>query len=223
MLSEFLISNRDELTKRCRHKAATRSPRSSTPAEVDHGVPLFLSQLAEALRLEHPVPNHVAGEDEPTQPLSGIGRAAALHGAQLLRQGLSVEQVVHEYGDVCQAVTELAIEENASITVDEFRTLNRCLDDAIADAVTSFGRASRLVAEERAESLHARLEHLCEQHARLVDVAINAYAAVQSGRVAPVGATGTLLAHTLAELRYLVAQSLPEIRLASAMTTLPPD
>jgi hypothetical protein len=33
------------------------------------------------------------------------------------RQGFTVSQVVHDYGDVCQAITELAVELNAPITV----------------------------------------------------------------------------------------------------------
>ena len=49
-------------------------------------------------------------------------------------------QVIHGYGDVCQAVTELADETSARITADEFHTLNRCLDDAIAEAVTEYAR-----------------------------------------------------------------------------------
>ena len=43
-----------------------------------------------------------------------------------------------KYGDLCQAVTELAAEKHASISVGEFQTLNRCLDNAIAHAVTAY-------------------------------------------------------------------------------------
>jgi hypothetical protein len=41
---------------------------------------------------------------------------------------LTLEQVVRDYGDVCQSVTSLAYELNAPIEVDEFRTFNRCID-----------------------------------------------------------------------------------------------
>jgi hypothetical protein len=44
------------------------------------------------------------------------------------------------YGDVCQSITDLAVETRAPISSDDFRTLNRCLDDAIAGAVTEFAR-----------------------------------------------------------------------------------
>ena len=53
-------------------------------------------------------------------------------------QGFSIEQVVHDYGDVCQSITDLAVELGAPISTEDFRTLNRCLDNAIAGAVTEF-------------------------------------------------------------------------------------
>jgi hypothetical protein len=34
--------------------------------------------------------------------------------------GPPIGQVVHDYGDVCQAVTELALDLDAEITIDEF-------------------------------------------------------------------------------------------------------
>ncbi len=54
--------------------------------------------------------------------------------------------MVHDYGDLCQAITDLAVERDVPFATPEFRTLNRCLDNAIADAVTefSFQRESRL-------------------------------------------------------------------------------
>ena len=77
---------------------------------VDHGVPLFLRQLVETLRREQrtAVRDDVEpGTSDPTE----IGRAAALHGSDLLRLGFSVDQVVHGYGDVCQSITDLAVEQ----------------------------------------------------------------------------------------------------------------
>jgi C4-dicarboxylate-specific signal transduction histidine kinase len=48
------------------------------------------------------------------------------------------------YGELCQAITDLAVERDAPFSVEEFCTLNRCLSNAIAiaiaiaDAVTEF-------------------------------------------------------------------------------------
>lgn len=62
---------------------------------------------------------------------------------ELERRGYTVDQVVHDYRDVYQAVTDLAIEQNTSIDSDDFRILNGCLDNAIAGAVTAFGKATQ--------------------------------------------------------------------------------
>ena len=138
MLHEFLTANRAALITRCKTKAAKRFVPSETPAALEHGVPLFLQQFVESLRLQQK-----PSESWLTPAGTEISRAAGIHGADLLRQGYSVEQVVHDYGDVCQSVTELATEQDKSISTDEFRTLNRCLDDAIAEASRPLGVPAR--------------------------------------------------------------------------------
>ena len=127
MLHEFVAVNRGEIIRRCRAKVAARSVPPPTEAEIDHGVPVFLDQLRDALRF-----------GQITSP--EISTSAIKHGHDLLLQGFTVSQVVHDYGDVCQAITELAVELNAPISTEDFGTLNRCLDDAIAGAVTQYGR-----------------------------------------------------------------------------------
>jgi hypothetical protein len=213
MLHQFLTSNRTKLITRCKNKAAKRFTPSETPAPLDPGVPLFLQQLADALRLEKTKPPGEIIEPMPTPAPTEIGRAAAVHGAEMLRLGYTIDQVVHDYGDVCQAVTELAGEEDECITAGEFRTLNRCLDNAIADAVTSFGDARQVLHNDHAATLEQRLRSFSDEHQRLTDMAIHSYSAIKTGTVGVTGATGTLLLHTLEELRALADRTLPEIRM----------
>jgi hypothetical protein len=214
MLHEFLTSNRTELIARCRNKVARRLSPTEIPLAIDHGVPLFLQQLVETLRLEQREPPGATAETEPSPAAADIGRAATVHGAELLRLGYSIDQVVHDYGDVCQSVTELAGEHDERISTGEFRTLNRCLDNAIADAVTSFGRARQVLLDDQAETLEQRLHYFALDHRRLVDIALQSYAVIKSGQVGATGSTGTLLFHTLEELRSLTDRTLPEIRRA---------
>ena len=223
MLYEFVNSNRDELIRRCTEKVARRFAPSSVPAVVVHGVPLFLEQLVDALQLDLETPAYAVADPHPTEASSEIHRSAALHGADLLRLGYSAEQVGHDYGDVCQAVTDLAVEQNASIDVDEFRTLNRCLDNAIAAAVTAFGQGRKALGDRHAEDLHHRLTAFVDEQRRLVDIAIHAYTAIRTGSVGSTGATGALLVNALGELRLLADRSVADIRLASATATLAPS
>ena len=214
MLHEFLTSNRQLLISRCKEKGAKRFEPSESPGTIDHGVPLFLQQLVETLRSEQNTDVR-SGDSEPTPAPTEIGRAAALHGAELLRRGFSVDQVVHDYGDVCQCVTALAVEQDVPVSTDEFRTLNRCLDNAIADAVASFGSAQRTSIDRQAETLQQRLVVFAAEHRRLIDIAIHSLTAIQTGNIGTSGPTGTLLAHALEELRSLTDRTLPEIHLAS--------
>ena len=212
MLHEFLTSNRTELIARCREKVARRLAPAEIPLALDHGVPLFLQQRVESLRFEQGEPHPAAFEVERSPAATEIGRAATVRGAEMLRLGYTVDQVVHDYGDVCQAVTELAVEHNKLIATAEFRILNRCLDNAIADAVTSFGSAHKVLLADQAETLQQRLHYFALEHRRLIDIAIQAHALIKSGQVGATGATSTLLAKTLDDLRSLTDRTLPEIR-----------
>jgi hypothetical protein len=215
MLHEFLTTNRQLLIARCRKKVAKRFEPTKSAAEIDHGVPLFLEQLVETLRAEQASGLRVADDSAPTPAPTPIGRAAALHGAELLRRGFSVDQVVHDYGDVCQSVTALADEQQSPISVDEFRTLNLCLDNAIADAVAAFGAAHSASMARAAESLQQRLVVYAGEQQRLIDVAIKSVLAIKTGSIGIAGATGTLLGQTLDELRSLNERVTLEMLLAS--------
>ena len=124
MMLEFIAVHREDIIRRCRMKISMRLVPPPTEAELDHGVPLFLEQLVDALRL-------------------GPSSIAAIRGTALLHgHDFTVAQVVRDYGDVCQSITELAVELNAPIAAGDLRTLNRCLDDAIAGAIIEHGRHS---------------------------------------------------------------------------------
>jgi len=225
MLHEFLTSNRDELIRRCRSKVGKRDSPPVTLAELEYGVPLFLDQLVQALRFEqaNPAAGHavVSGPWQKTAVAVESSRTAALHGEELLARGYTVDQVVHGYGDICQAITELAGEVDAPVTVEEFHTFNRLLDNAIADAVFAYGqhRESKSARENR--ELHARMGTLADEQRELLETALTALQALKVGNIGLKGATGTLLEDALLKLRDLVDKSLPEIRLATGMTTPP--
>ena len=225
MLHEFLSSHRDELIRRCRSKVSKRDSPPVTALELEYGVPLFLDQLVETLRCEQETQAPKRGirvATIRTEALVENSRTAALHGKELLDEGYTVDQVVHGYGDICQSITELAAEKHAPITVDEFHTFNRLLDNAIADAVASYGRHRDASASAQGDpDLHERLGALAEEQRRLLATALKALEALKVGNIGLRGATGTLLEESLVELRDLIDKSLPELRLSTGMTAPP--
>src|SRR5688572_10029531 len=205
MLHEFIAVNREEIIQRCRAKVATRSVPPPTDVKIDHGVPVFLDQLIDALRLG------LTSSPE-------IVRSAVKHGHDLLLQGFTVSQVVHDYGDVCQSITDLAVEKNAPISTDDFRTLNRCLDDAIAGAVTQFGREqnqSTLDGETARGS--ERAGFLAHELRNVLNTAIMAFEVLKTGNVGVAGSTGSVLHRSLMGAIALVGRSLAEVRLTQGI------
>jgi hypothetical protein len=184
-LYEFIGANRGELIRRCQAKVALRASPPSTKGPNDHGVPLFLDQLIVELR------------DGPSKTHE-ITKGGAKHGEELLRQGFTVSQVVHDYGDVCQSVTDLAMETNAPIATEDFRTLNRCLDDAIAGAVTEHARGQKVARDGSSNDLRT-----------LISTAITAFEVLQSGAVGIAGTTGTLVRESLVGIRNIVDRPTP--------------
>jgi hypothetical protein len=185
MLHEFLTENRQLLIERCKDKVAKRFEPTAAASAIDHGVPLFLEQLVETLQAEQTTSTRTGDTTEKTPAPTAIGRAAALHGAELLRRGFTVDQVVHDYGDVCQSVTALAVERATVISTDEFRTLNRCLDNAIADAVASFGEARQVSLDRATHTSQQRIADYIADHRRLIAIACQAFTASKTGNIGP--------------------------------------
>jgi hypothetical protein len=216
MLHEFVTANREELIRRCRSKVSTRASPPVTSTELEHGVPLVLEQLVWALRCEEESPSmerdRIHGPSSKTPAAAENSRTYALHGQELLGQGYTVEQVVHDYGDICQSITELAHENKAAVSVYEFHTFNRLLDNAIADAVASFGHHRDVsISAQGDQDQQEWRGALGDQQRALLDLVVKAFDALKIGNIGLRGATGALLEDSLRKLRELMDRSLPEM------------
>jgi signal transduction histidine kinase len=201
MLDAFIQLNRANIIARAKVRVASRPCPTPSATELTNGIPMFLDQLCVALR--HAKSTHLVDHEQ-------IGKTAGCHGRDLLRMGLTIGQVVHDYGDVCQTITELAVEQNAVISAEEFRTLNLCLDDAIAEAVTEYARQrERAVADLGTE----RLGILAHELRGSLNTAMLSFESIKSGLVAVGGSTGAVHARSLFALRELIDRSLVDVRL----------
>jgi hypothetical protein len=209
MLHTFLTKHRQALIRRCVTSRVNGGEAPETAAAMKHGVPRFLDQLVDALKADVSQ-DHVASAMPPAPSASdaAIRRTAAQHGSELLRAGFSVEQVVHHYGDVCQAVTEMAIERGQTITNEEFKTLNRSLDYAIADAVGEFGRQRDIVVERGRQTSNVRLGVFAHEMRQLVNVAVLSFGALKTARIGVNGAVGSTLGRSLTGMQELIGRAL---------------
>ena len=194
-LEDFIGTYRDELIRRCQAKVASRVPLTDR-ADGRHGVPIFLDQLCEQLR---------GGPEQ-----SEIGDSAKKHGHDLLMQGFTIDQVVLGYGDVCQSTTDLAVELGAPISTDDFRTLNQCLDDAIAAAVTEFTLEQGVTRSKQSAELRG-----------LTEAAIFAFRVIRSGNVGAGGNTGAVVERSLRAILTAMDAESPETSQKETLTPTP--
>jgi hypothetical protein len=95
------------------------------------------------------------------------------------------------------------------ISTSDFRTLNRCLDDAIAGAVTEYAREQDLSRDGESSELRT-----------LADIAITAFEVLQSGNVGIGGSTGMVVHRSLKDIRALVDRQHAESALRVTDSTL---
>lgn len=202
LLHEFIVANRAAVIQRTNDKAALRpSPPASDGDATSEGVPFVVDQLVATLR------GTLLNDD--------IVNAASLRGSHMHGSGYTVSQVVRGYGDVCQAVTELAMEAEAPITVNEFHTLNLYLDEAIADAVAEYQRTRDVAVAARDNEQLGRLAHELRNH---INTATLSFSILRAGTVPIGGSTGGVLERSLIGLTELIDKALSEVRLATAPT-----
>lgn len=187
----FPITHRDELIERCKMKVAQRPYREATEYQLANGVPMVLDQMTRTLAAEENNQPDVgilisgpSGGD--AKALSELGVTATAHGKELLNLGYSLDQVVHDYGDLCQSITDMAFERNEPFTVGQFRTLNRCLDNAIADSVTEFSaQRDAMVAQHQLENEKQRLGFLAHELRNALETATHAVRALELSDTTP--------------------------------------
>lgn len=214
MLHEFIRDHEGDIVERARVRLASRRVPVASDTEITSGAPLFLAQLVGVLREQRDEFSSPLVSTSDERAAEVFGPTADRRGDDMLRAGLSVAQVIEGYGDVCQAIADEAIEQEADITPDEYRTLNLCLDIATARAVTAFSR-ERDRAKERTGT--ERLGMLAHELRNLLSTATLSFEALRRGAVGIQGSTGGVLARSLQGLRQLIDRAISEVRLAAAL------
>jgi hypothetical protein len=195
MLHQFLGENVPELVERCRVKAALRRGPGAIPSGLQHGIPIFLAQLAEML--------DASGGGE-----AAIAASARKHGGEMRAHDFTIDEVVHDYGDLCQSITEMAFEKGVGISAREFGILNIRLDNAIAEAVGEFARDRALPGNLAA---HQRVSQLAHEVRDLLNTSILAVSAIRAGTTLGLGgATAAALDRSLTQARKAVDEIIAE-------------
>ena len=227
MLHEFLLKNREQVLKATEEKAIQLAGSLRSSSELKEGLPIFYRQLLTILKLgglENKMAVDARGmakaateNDEPAMAQAsgrpdevGLAQAAGLNGKELLRLGYTLSHVVHAYGAMCQAITELATEREEKISPKEFHDLNRCLDIAIAGAVTEYQASEDTIKNAKEMEHLGFLAHELRNTLSSVNISLQM---IRKGKVGFEGSTGKVLDRGLKRFEELIDRSLTEVRL----------
>jgi signal transduction histidine kinase len=202
MLYDFLVDHRDAILDLTRRKTADISEARPTSEVLQRGLPVFYELLIATLKQEG------GSRYEAQRKASSVTTSA--QGQELSRLGYTVSQVVHGYGAICQAITEMGAALGVGFGVKEFSVLNLCLDKAIAEAVTGFEKA-----HDVSSSLDEvkRLGFLAHELRNALSGAMLAYYLIKQGSVGTQGVTGKVLERNLNRMRGMIDGALSEVRL----------
>jgi len=204
MFAKFLENHRTEILELAEEKTLKLAGPLPSSEKLRRGLPIFFEHLIEYLR------SSAAGLLEKK-----IVLGASDHGKELMRLNYTLSHVVHSYGAICQAVTEVAQRKKINISPNEFNELNLCLDIAIAAAVSEFQFISVQAIEER-EVQH--LGFLVHELRNALSSATVAHEMITQGLVGTGGSTARVLKESFIRMRNLMDRSLSEIRMRSDPT-----
>ena len=207
MLAEFLPSKKDEILALTEQKTLELAGNHPSSVQLKKGLPLFFTQVVEVIRRsENPssppkkdirvIAEAADRGDEPAMAEAAgrpeeavLAESAGLHGTEFQRLGYALSHVVHAYGAMCQAITEVAFKSRFKISSTEFHALNRCLDVAIAGAVTGYQHQEAKAGDE--------IRHLLTS-------AQVAFQSIKTGAVGVGGSTARVLELSLGRIGELL-------------------
>lgn len=206
LLHEFLVQRREQILARCKTKVGASSAEAGRcESELTEGLSRYIDEIIEALRL-------AAGPPHAARPADASAIAAG-HGGQRFRLGFKITDVVYDYGCICDAITEEALEHQQPISVAEFRVLNQSLDAGIAEGISEYARRR----ESLLDSEHvSSLGFIAHELRNALSGAVLSFQMLKSGGRPVVGPTADILERSQERLRWLIDRMLTDVRLQSA-------
>jgi signal transduction histidine kinase len=203
MLDSFIDANRSEIVGHCVQELQLRYP-DRGDEDLGYGFASFIDEVITALRED--------ARDSNQTPNTTFGATtAAAHAIVRKRQGFDLSRVIHDYGLVCDSITELLHEHDERPSAREFQILNRCVDEAVSQAAEAFWSETH---EDDQQEKVERLAFLAHEIRNAVSSANMAFELIRYGRVAVDGRTAEVVQRGLARISTLVDRTLAEARLS---------
>ncbi|HEX3777842.1 MAG TPA: HAMP domain-containing sensor histidine kinase [Polyangiaceae bacterium] len=202
LLHEFMSEHREEILFAC-EKELLESSADRSESEVSEFAEQFFDETLRALRRDSGVPGSPS-------PLPGKSETAARFGADRQRAGVPVMHVPRIFAAISQALGQVGARYALTISAEEYKRLNSCLDSGIATSIENFWRRDR---DRENRLITEHFGFLAHELRNALGNANMAFKLLRQGELAIDGPTGDVLARNLALMESLVAQCLGSARL----------
>jgi signal transduction histidine kinase/CheY-like chemotaxis protein len=146
-LLQLLTEQRDEIVRRFVKEVEKQDlpPQGTSRSHLVDHVPAFLDDIIFELGRSREV--------RDSQDAFDSSATARRHGGQRWTLGYDLESLVREYGVLRHCILAAARDAQATLDIDEFDVLAKCLNVGIAEAATAYGRHRDSELREQKESV----------------------------------------------------------------------
>jgi len=129
LLHEFMSEHREEISSAC--QLELRERRAAKSDGLDDQIALFFDEMLRAIQRDQ-------GVRESVSPLPTESATAARIGKERQRAGIPVKQVPVVFAAISQAVGKTGEKYDLTLSAEEYKLLNRCLDTGVATSIERF-------------------------------------------------------------------------------------
>jgi len=197
LLHEFMSDHRDEILNACHEQLWDLDEPALGYLEE------FFDEIVRAIGRD-------LGVRESVSPLPGKSETAARFGADRERAGLPVTQVPRFFAAISQALAVTGERYELTISAEEYKLLNLCLDAGLATSIENFWDRQR---DRDHEKLTQQFGFLAHELRNALGNTNLAFKLLRTGSVAISGRTADVLGRNLLRMEALIAQCLASVQL----------
>lgn len=203
LLHEFMTTHRQEILAAC-HAELQRAENSD--ALIPYAAQFF-DEILRALRRD-------AGIRDSESPLPYGSDTAARFGEDRQRSGLPIMEVPILFSAISQALGKTGENYELTISAEEYKNFNRCMDAGLATSIENFWRRDK---HREAMLVTEHFGFMAHELRNALSNANLAFKLLRTGNLDIHGRTADVLARNLARMESLVAQCLSGVQLEAGV------
>jgi signal transduction histidine kinase len=201
LLHQFMSDHRNEILHVCQRELLEHQVES--PDALAGHVALFFDEMLRAIRRDQ-------GMRESTSPLPGQSATAAQIGEERQQAGIQVSHVPLVFAALSQALASIGEKYELTLSAEEYRLLNRCLDSGVATSIENFWRKET---DSKNQEITESFGFIAHELRNALGNAKTAFALLRAGGLDINGKTAEVLARNLTRMDALVAETLGSVQL----------